>query len=114
MATTPKSYGTILDFKVINTNHQRNGISGVPFTSVEFSYQERGGSFHPRMLAVVPDDANFEGGDVNVYVVDMEDTTQCWRGDNFSDAVRDALKAHRRSENRKWKKLLSSRKVTVA
>jgi hypothetical protein len=100
-----KDYGSIIGFKAIAVNHQRNGISGVPFHSVEFSYTDKGenGRFHPKMLAIVPDDANFEGGDVNVYVVDMFDTSECWRGDNFSEAVRDAIKDHKRAEDRRWK-----------
>src|SRR5579859_5011521 len=106
MATTPKNYGTILDFKSIQVNHQRNGISGVPFHSVQFSYQERGGRFHPAMLAIVPDDANLKGGDVNCYVVDMADTSECWRGDNFVEAVMDAIKAFRKSEDERWNKTM--------
>ena len=105
MATTPKSYGTIENFKSIQVNHQRNGISGVPFTSVQFSYQERGGAFHPAMLAIVPDDANLKGGDINCYVVDMADTSESWRGDNFVEAVRDAIKEHEKSEEGRWTKV---------
>jgi hypothetical protein len=106
MATTPKSYGTILDFKSIQVNHQRNGIAGVSFTSVQFSYQEKGGRFHPAMLAIVPDDANLKGGDINCYVVDMSDTSECWRGDNFVEPVMDAIKAFRKSEDERWGKLV--------
>lgn len=103
--TTPKSYGCVEDFKTIQVNHQRNGISGVPFTSVQFSYQERGGRFHPAMLAIVPDGANLKGGDVNCYVVDMADTSECWRGDNFVEPVMDAIKVFNKAADERWAKL---------
>lgn len=80
---------TIENFRARRVVYNRNGIGGEPFYTVYFSYEESG-VFMPSMLAVLP----FEGKSHQCMVVDLQDATQCWRGEHFFEFVAPAIKAH--------------------
>lgn len=83
----------IKGFTAKQVTWHRNGISGRSFWSVAFSYVE-GETLKANMLATVPVDGVASGPDVECYVVDMDDTSMCWRGDSFVGPVFAAIKAH--------------------
>jgi hypothetical protein len=109
-------YGSVLDFNVTKVQHQRNGISGRPFHHVFFSYEEKGGAFHPNMLAIVPDKQDGAKPDLcECYVVDLNAPEECWRGDNFHDPVMDAIDNHRKAEDKRWNESLQKgRKLSAS
>lgn len=75
------------DISNVSPRHRRNGISGRPFTTVEFDYTEpdgcRAGDVH-RLLAVVPD-LELLGQNFECYVVSMQDITVEWKGEFFAE-----------------------------
>ena len=68
-----KRFGTI--------NFQRNGIGGELFFSVQFTDRESGRA----MIGVVTDRKG------SCFVICPEDTTLCWRGDNYEEELRAAI-----------------------
>jgi hypothetical protein len=106
----------IKDFKVTDITSHRNGISGRPFWSVRFSFSDGGNAFRPNMLAVTPREPNKEHG-VEVFVVDLNHPSECWRGDDFAQHVNRALVVHAEQADRAFQELLGrppSSKMKVA
>jgi hypothetical protein len=78
------------DFKVTNVTYHRNGICGRQFHSVRFSYDNEGTPMD-NMLAVFPVNARVAEGSVECYVIDLNNPTRNWRGDNFVHPVAAAV-----------------------
>jgi len=83
-------------FRAKHVIYNRNGISGRPFWTVLFEYEEEGDRM-PNMVALVPTDAKLDGPDVECFVVDADRPSLNWRGDRFFPQVRAAIKAHRKT-----------------
>lgn len=89
----------IKDFQVTDITTHRNGIAGRGFYSVRFSFCEGFTSekiacstVRTNMLAIMPHSANQDVG-VECFVIDMNEPTKCWRGDNFAPLIWDAIRA---------------------
>ncbi len=106
----PKSISPLQNFKVTDITHHRNGIMGRPFDSVRFSF-EAADVFYPNMLAIVPEYSPVQ--DVECYVVDMNNPAECWRGDNFVDLVRTAIKAAEDIHRRPTRVVAAEKKPTT-
>ena len=81
-----------LQVKLIN--YQRNGISGKGFYVIKFNWNEPGSNDFgitnkcKHMVATVFEEEGACG------VICLDDLKQCWRGDYFEAALRDAIKTH--------------------
>jgi len=82
------SLNRIQGFQVQRVIFHRNGISGQPFHSVYFTFDFEGS--WPQMVAIVPNDSNGNAG-IECFVINLNDPTSCWRGDNFARLVWGAI-----------------------
>ena len=93
-SSRPRVLSGLNDFRVTDVTSHRNGVSGRRFHSVRFSYFDVGSSkFMPNMLAVIPQDAAM-GEDTECFVIDLNDPTSNWRGDNYARHVKAAIDDH--------------------
>jgi len=77
---------SIKDFKVTDVTYHRNGICGRQFYSVRFSF-DNDERIMDNMLAVVPHAACKSGDGAECFVIDMNNPTSYWRGDDFNDQI---------------------------
>jgi hypothetical protein len=91
-----RSQARITGFRATDVVHHRNGVCGRSFTTVRFSFEDEG-TLRPNMMAVFPVDAQTQpglGDGTECYVIDLNDPSNCMRGDNFLDDVQEAIKVH--------------------
>lgn len=83
------------NFKVTDITSHRNGVGGRSFYSVRFSYNNEG-QFMPNMVAVMPEDVidHKSRNNEECFVLDLNNPTSNWRGDDFASDVRTAIKTH--------------------
>lgn len=82
------------NFKTTDITYHRNGCSGRGFYSVRFSYDDDG--FKPNMVAILPADLVDGTSFQECYVLDLNDPTSNWRGDQFAYDVRAAIKVYQK------------------
>lgn len=74
-----------LSIKVASVRYQRNGICGIGFYAVAFTFTEDGET-RAMVGFVVPPDDKKPGAQPEVYgVMDPADMREMWRGDRFVD-----------------------------
>lgn len=78
------------NFKVTDVTYHRNGVCGKGFYSVRFSYQDD--TFMPNMVAVMPSEAVDAKNCEECFILNLNDPTSNWRGDQFASDVRAAVK----------------------
>lgn len=85
---------------VVSVNYQRNGIAGEGFFAVRFDWKDERGAIR-QMIATVFPEYNDDGvtivGSEYYGVVDINEPTACWRGDNFIGSLLDAIIEHQRA-----------------
>lgn len=75
-------------FTVTDVTYHRNGCTGRGFYSVRFSFKED--VFQPNMVAIMPDVINNKSCQ-ECFVMNLNDPTSNWRGDQFAYDVRAAI-----------------------
>jgi hypothetical protein len=89
----------IKSFRVTDVQYHRNGICGRSFHSVRFSFESEG-TFYPNMIATMPYNAivnaDLRSDGVECFVVNMNDPSDCMRGDDFAKQVHEAILLHQR------------------
>lgn len=76
-----------LKLNIKSIDYHRNGISGAGFHVVRFADGER-----PNMLACVFEEPG------HVAVLNVDNLTDCWRGDHYEAALRKAIEKYRSLE----------------
>jgi hypothetical protein len=74
-----------MNIEVAAIYFHRNGICGTPFYAVDFYFIDEEDTKHFLTATL------FEGKG-NCAVLTRGDSSYCWRGDNFEDALREAVK----------------------
>ena len=108
-----------MEIKVAAIEYHRNGVCGDGFYTVRFRAPEVEREFKPNLdgefLAVMPgvyasdDPAQRKFAcEVECYVVFLPEPERNWRGDHFSDAVRDAIREANRARDEANETLRSS------
>lgn len=82
-------------FQAHAVKYHRNGIGGRSFWTVYFSCMLTDftpAKFMPNMMAVLPADSrDLVTAQAETFVVDLNDRTECWRGENFFELVHRAI-----------------------
>jgi hypothetical protein len=84
---------TMNKFAVTDVTYHRNGCCGRGFYSVRFSFKED--TFQPNMVAIMPADVIDDKDFANCFVMNLNDPTSNWRGDQFAADVRAAIRTDR-------------------
>jgi hypothetical protein len=85
--------------KIHSINYQRNGVCGIGFYVVRFDWRDDGdggdGALR-RMIGHVHPACDHDGNETRPEyygVTDIDEPTECWRGDHFIDRLHDAIRA---------------------
>jgi hypothetical protein len=82
--------------EVHSINYQRNGVAGVGFYVVRFDWRDDDGKLR-RMIGHVHPACDHDGNETRPEyygVTDIDEPTECWRGDHFVDELHKAITAH--------------------
>jgi len=78
--------------------YNRNGVSGEPFFSVRFTYQDDGvytkGTKFNLIGIIAEDDVDLEDGYKRFYVVSPKNISDNWRGDQLAGNVIEEIKKY--------------------